>query len=193
MRNFLTAATVGAGLLAMGLLAASPGSAERPKDELGRTVAKAIDDSGPVFTDGERAALANKCGFDAGEWEERDIRFDDGVLECGNGRSVEDPEVAAIMANVRQRIRVRVRQAMASAGVAESIRSEVETRLREQRPQIERAVAEARAQLARVDMHKIRREALTAAERAELRADLDRVRIDTRRIREDVLRELDRR
>ena len=190
MPNLAKASAVIAGLV----LALAGPAAAAPGEEAGRKLA------GPkasIFTDGERAVVAARCGYGA-EWNGRNVVMNDGVLICSNGRRVNDPEVRAITARVGERVRVRVREAIDQAQVARTIsrraREQVRERMRHlhvQRPHLGRAGRHARLHLRQAQRPTvIVSQRLGAEERAQLHAELAQMRAEMRQMRETIRRDV---
>ena len=110
--------------LAALLAGATPAAAAGPehRDPLGTVISDAIHEGGSFFTASERALIERKCGYRPGEWDGLSISINNGVLTCGNGRKVDDPEVRAMLKVVTPRISARVAKAMAKPEVQEAIR-----------------------------------------------------------------------
>lgn len=94
---------------------------ERAGERLGAMVQDALREGGPFFTPEERAVIERKCGYAPGSWDGFEINVSNGVLQCRDGRRVDDPEVRAIMASARPRIEARVEAVMERAEIAEAI------------------------------------------------------------------------
>jgi len=100
------------------------GVSNAEKGELGALVSAAYDQNKPALTEAERDLIGSKCGYASGEWKGRNIRMHDGVLDCGNGRRVDDPEVRTIMAAFGKRVRAHVDSVMKRVEVRRAISRE---------------------------------------------------------------------
>lgn len=128
MKNWRIAALAAAGLAGAGGTAAgaSPGSpAQQPVAEAGRALGALVNarlrEGGSFFTAKERTGIEAMCGYRPGEWDGFQANDVDGVFRCTNGRTVDRPEMRAILRAAEPRIRARVRQVMASPEVKAAI------------------------------------------------------------------------
>jgi hypothetical protein len=100
---------------------AQPAAAAPGEARLNRIIQQALRADGPLFTPTERALIERKCGYAPGQWDGYDHSISNGVLECKNGRRVDDPEVRAMMEVAGPRIGRRVSTVMARADVQAEI------------------------------------------------------------------------
>jgi hypothetical protein len=105
---------------AVGGSPASPATAESGR-ALGALVTARLHEGGSFFTPKERAGIEAMCGYRPGEWDGFETSDIDGVFRCTNGRTVDSPEMRAIMRAAEPRIRARVGEVMASAEVKAAI------------------------------------------------------------------------
>jgi len=123
-------------MAALGALAAAGGAigaAARPSDPpeaaataeagraLGALVTVRLHEGGSFFTPKERAGIEAMCGYRPGEWDGFEMDDRNGVFHCTNGRTVDSPEMRAILEAAAPRIRARVGAVMASAEVKAAI------------------------------------------------------------------------
>lgn len=88
---------------------------------LGALVTARLREGGSFFTPAERVRIEAMCGYRPGEWDGFQVDDIDGVFHCTNGRTVDSPEMHAILRTAEPRIRARVRDVMASAEVKAAI------------------------------------------------------------------------
>jgi hypothetical protein len=88
---------------------------------LGALVTARLHEGGSFFTPKERAAIEAMCGYRPGEWDAFETSDVEGIFHCTNGRTVDSPEMRAVMRAAQPRIRARVGQVMASAEVKAAI------------------------------------------------------------------------
>ena len=88
---------------------------------IGALVQQHLRSGGPFFTGEDRALIERACGYAPGEWDGFELRHDDDVLICTNGRRVDDPEVRAAIDRAAPRIARRVRAVMARDDVRAAI------------------------------------------------------------------------
>lgn len=188
------------GLVAGSLLLGAPGAARPKQGNLGSAVETALEQDGPILTEDERDLVRRKCGYGTRDWDGSRFDAQEGVLICSNGRQVDDPEVRAVMARVGVRVRTRVRAAMERPEVRAAMSGEVRQRVRERmrrfdgehRARIEKAVAEARAKVAGLDVAAVRARAMAGAAHARevegrlADIDFDRIEADLERVTEDL-------
>ena len=195
MPDFAKASATLAGLMLW--LAATGSAAAAPPDATDRMVRSTVESRGSIFTDSERATIAARCGYGA-EWNGRNVVMNDGVLICSDGRRVDDPEVRAITTRVSERVTLRVREALDSAGVARTMsrrtREEVRERMRHlrvQRPHLNRGARDAGLRLRQVHSPVVVvRQRLAADERARLHADIAQLREEMQQMRETIRRDV---
>ena len=56
--------------------------------------------------------IERKCGYAPGSWDGNNLNMSNGIMTCGNGRRVDDPEVRAMMEVAGGRISRRVNAVM---------------------------------------------------------------------------------
>lgn len=165
-------------------------------------IERAVADEGPIVAPEEQALIDRKCGRRPAGSDGSSIRVDEGVLICGNGRRVDDPEVRAAMRRIGERAEARVEAVMSRPDVRAALSGEVSARvaaeLRHDLPRIRHAVGQARIQaraaaaaaasagaaLGAVDMEEMRAEIA--------RAELDIDRVDLEAVERDVEAALER-
>lgn len=152
-----------AALLALALAPSARATAE-PGRDLGAVVHDALHADGPLVLPEERRLIAEKCGYAEEDARSRSINSRDGILICGNGRTVDDPETRAMTARIGARAGARVEAVMASPAVKAAMDGTIEA-------EVERAMR----RLETVDMPRIR------AALADARVDAEAIRRDVRR------------
>jgi hypothetical protein len=122
-----------AALAALAAAGAAFAAAARPSDApraaaaaeaghaLGALVNARLREGGSFFSPKERAGIEEMCGYRPGEWDGFEANDVDGVFHCTNGRTVDSPEMRAILRAAAPRIEARVHQVMASAEVKAAI------------------------------------------------------------------------
>jgi hypothetical protein len=128
------AAAAAAGLVAIGLAAASAGgsaTAGRPDPapsreqtaevRLEQLIERGIRQGGPFFAVEERAVIETACGYAPGSFEGFTANFRDGTFVCSNGRTVDSPEIRAVMVSAGPRIEERVRRTVGSPEFREAV------------------------------------------------------------------------
>lgn len=140
---------IGAGFAA-GAAFAGSGSPRSAASDPGAAVERALEAEGPIVTAAEEAMIAAKCGASRGSRTGTSLRVEDnGVLICGNGRRIDDPEVRALASRLERRAHARVAAVMASPDVKAALSGEIEAHMREQMrdvgPRLEAALREADA------------------------------------------------
>lgn len=110
-------------LVAAGLTTTTPpAAAERGDDHgLGALVQQRLRAGSSFFTAEEQTVIRSACGYGEGDWDGYEIRFDDDVLICENGRRVDSPDVRRVMRDAGPRIASRVGAVMGSPEVRERI------------------------------------------------------------------------
>jgi len=88
---------------------------------LGALVTARLHEGGSFFTPKERAGIEAMCGYRPGEWDGFEMDDRNGVFHCTNGRTVDSPQMRAILEAAAPRIQARVHQVMASAEVKAAI------------------------------------------------------------------------
>ena len=163
-----------------GAASAAPAGREAHRDgradEAGRRIERIVDagirGGGPFFTAEERAVIERACGYDAGSFDGFSANMRNRTFVCSNGRTVDTPEIRAVMAAAGPRIEERVRRTIGSAefreavdAVARDATAEAMRAVRESGV-AERAAREAQAEVARASRH------WSAVTQAELRRAL---------------------
>ncbi len=100
---------------------AGPASADENERELGTMIERALRADGPFFTPQEQSVINRACGYAPGEWDGYELRMDDDVLHCTNGRRVDDPAVRRVVRQAAPRIGRRVEAVMARPEIAAAI------------------------------------------------------------------------
>ena len=125
-----SAAVIAGALAAAAILGAPAVAADGPRGResaaevrLDQAIEGAMRAEGPFFTPGEHALIERKCGYAPGSWDGKNFSINNGVLECTNGRRVDDPEVRAMMKVATPRIQKRVKAMMARPEVRAAIGS----------------------------------------------------------------------
>jgi hypothetical protein len=112
------AAAAAASLLAITGAGAAPGPRTGAQADaqaeagLSALVSGAIREGGSFFTPKERAIIEAKCGYAPGEWDGIESSMIDSAFRCTNGRTVDDPEIRAVMRAAAPRIEARVHNVM---------------------------------------------------------------------------------
>ena len=96
-------------------------SPEASQAALTALINRQIRVEGSFFTPREQQMVIAKCGYRPGEWDGFDANMSQGAFHCTTGRTVDDPEMKAIMAAVAPRIERRVNAVMASPDVRAAI------------------------------------------------------------------------
>lgn len=99
----------------------SPRAAAEAGRSLGALVTGRLREGGSFFTPEERARIEAMCGYRAGEWDGFEVNDVGGAFRCTNGRTVDSPEMRAILRAAAPRIEARVQRVMASAEVKAAI------------------------------------------------------------------------
>lgn len=108
-------------IISVAALVAAPGSArERAGEKLSAAIHREMAAQGPIITDADHALIARKCGAPAGA-RHNNVRIDDDMLHCANGRRVAmDAETRAMTRRISARAQRHADLAMKSAAVAEA-------------------------------------------------------------------------
>ena len=112
-------------VVGLGVSVAMPADAQRHRSgaeaRLNAVIERAIHADGPFFTQSERALIERKCGYAPGSWDGNNLNMSNGIMTCGNGRRVDDPEVRAMMEVAGERISRRVNAVMQSPEIRNAI------------------------------------------------------------------------
>jgi len=114
-------AASGAAFAATARSADAPTAAGESGRALGALVTMRLREGGSFFTPKERAGIEAMCGYRPGEWDGFEMNDTNGVFHCTNGRSVDSPEMRAILEAAAPRIEARVRGVMESAEIKAAI------------------------------------------------------------------------
>ena len=104
---------------------ANPGHGAR-SDALSATINQAIRAGGPFFTPAEQKVISAKCGYAPRQWDGYDVNVSNGVFHCKNGKTVDDPEMRALLKVAQPRISARVKAVMERPDVQSAIRAVAE-------------------------------------------------------------------
>lgn len=109
-------------------------------DRIGAAIDRAIKAGGPFFADEERRLIEAKCGYAPGSWDGQNFSMTNGSFRCRDGKSVDDAEMRAMLANAEPRIEKRMKAAMESP----EVKAAFEALHRQVEAETKRALAEAR-------------------------------------------------
>jgi hypothetical protein len=164
-------------LLAGGLIFAGPGFAQEEAPPEANILLAERGKPTPIISDAEIATLQEKCGESSVT-----VQSGGRTMICGNGKVVSDPEVRRIVRETLKRAEVEVHRAEVQAVKAEEIARSVERATREvsridvarQAREAARAVAQAQAQIKKIQL--VDHKAVKAL--AEARVQLAAVNVD---------------
>lgn len=117
-------------MIALAGAGAAPLAGQNP-DRIGAAVSAAMRDGDPIVTDSDNAMIRAKCGYTADEARQRDVSFNDGALQCSNGRVVKDAQTEEMSRRISARASAKVNAVMARPEVRAAISGEATARARE--------------------------------------------------------------